>query len=72
MHSIQKIQYVQKSPNCLEVNIVTEHADDNSLRITLGDRLRNIFGDGMEIRFNFVDEIERELSGKYRLTKRLF
>lgn len=72
LYSIQKIQYVQKSPKYLDVNIVTDHADDNSLSITLGDRLKKIFGDGMEIHFNFVDEIEREQSGKYRLTKRLF
>lgn len=72
MHSIQKIQYVQKCRDCIEVNIVTNHTDDKSLSITLGDRLKKIFGDDMEIRFNFVDEIEREQSGKYRLTKRLF
>lgn len=72
LYSIKKIQYVQKSPKYLEVNIVTDKSDDNSISINMGDRLKRIFGDGMEIRFNFVDEIKREPSGKYRLTKRMF
>ena len=70
--SIKKIQYVQKSPNYLEINIVTDHVDDSSISATLGGRLKKIFGECIEIHFNFVDEIEREQSGKYRLTKRLF
>ena len=72
LYSIKKVQYVQKSPKYLEVNIVTDHTGDESVSRIMGDRLKRIFGDGMEIRFNYVDEIEREQSGKYRLTKRLF
>ena len=72
LYSIKKVQYVQKSPKYLEVNIVTDHTGDESVSRIMGDRLKRIFGDGMEIRFNYVDEIERERSGKYRLTKRLF
>lgn len=72
LYSIMKIQYVQKSLKYLEVNVVTDHADDNTIRTTLEGRLKNIFGNEMEIHFNFVDDIARELSGKYRLTKRLF
>jgi phenylacetate-coenzyme A ligase PaaK-like adenylate-forming protein len=72
LYSIMKIQYIQKSLKYLEVNVVTDHVDDNNIRTTLGSRLKNIFGNEMEIHFNFVDDIARELSGKYRLTKRLF
>lgn len=72
LYAIKRIQYVQKSPNYLEVNVVTDHKDDNNISTTLGARLKKIFGEGMEIQFNFVNEIERELSGKYRLTKRSF
>ena len=67
-----KIQYVQKSLKYLEVNVVTDHVDNNTIRAILEGRLKNIFGKEMEIHFNFVDDIARELSGKYRLTKRLF
>ena len=72
LYSIKKIQYVQKSIKNLEINVVTDHTNDNNVRITLEDRLKKIFGNDMEIRFNFVEEIKREISGKYRLTKRLF
>lgn len=72
LYSIMKIQYVQKGLRYLEVNVVTDHVDDNNIRTTLENRLKNIFGKEMEIHFNFVDDIPRELSGKYRLTKRLF
>src|SRR3989337_2064535 len=72
LYSIKKIQYVQESPRSLKVNVVTDHEDDTHISATLGARLKKIFGEGMEIQFHFVDEIEREQSGKYRLTKRLF
>ena len=72
LYSIMKIQYVQKGLKYLEVNVVTDHVNDNNIRTTLESRLKNIFGNEMEIHFNFVDDIARELSGKYRLTKRLF
>lgn len=72
LYSIKKIQYVQESPRFLKVNVVTDHEDDSNISATLGARLKKIFGEGMEIEFHFVDEIEREQSGKYRLTKRLF
>lgn len=72
LYSIKKIQYIQKKINQLELNIITDHSDDNNIRMVLNDRLKKIFGNEVEIQFNFVDEIARELSGKYRLTKRLF
>ena len=72
LYSIKKIQYIQKSIKNLEINVVTDHTNDNNVRITLEDRVKKIFGNALEIRFNFVDEIKREISGKYRFTKRLF
>ncbi|NUO08820.1 MAG: phenylacetate--CoA ligase family protein [Candidatus Brocadia sp.] len=72
LYPIRKIQYVQKTPNYLEVNVVTGYEDDNNVSTILFARLKKIFGERMEIQFKFLDEIEREQSGKYRLTKRLF
>ena len=40
--------------------------------IILQDRTKKVFGRDTTINLNFVNKIEKEQSGKFRLSKRLF
>jgi phenylacetate-CoA ligase len=72
LSGIKNIQFVQSNKNSLDVNIVKTGEYYGSVQVELFKRLQKIFGYEMRIKINFVDKIEKELSGKYRLTKCLF
>lgn len=72
LSGIKNIQFTQNTKDNLNVNIVKTHEYCESVHIKLIKRLQKIFGSEMKIKINFLDKIEKELSGKYRLTKRLF
>lgn len=72
LSGIKNIQFVQSNKNSLDINVVKTNEYYESIHAKLFERLQKIFGCKMEIKINFVDKIEKELSGKYRLTKRLF
>lgn len=71
LEGIEKIQFVQPDPGRLVVNIVRDgNFFDKEAEIIR--RLDKVFGEKMDININFVKAIEREESGKYRITNRLF
>ncbi len=72
LSGIKNIQFVQSNKNSLDINVVKTNEYYESIHAKLFERLQKIFGCKMKIKINFVDKIEKELSGKYRLTKCLF
>ena len=68
---IKKIQFVQKEISSLEVSIVRENGVEPDVAL-LRRKLLKVFGSNMNIAVQFVNDIPKEISGKYRLTKRLF
>lgn len=69
---IERIQFVQESVSYLKVNILKNHDYTDEVSTILKNRIKKVFGRNTELSLNFVDKIEKEQSGKYRLTKRLF
>ena len=69
---IEKIQFVQESLSYTKLNIVKNHNYTDEVSTILKNRVKKVLGRNTEINLHFVENIEREQSGKYRLTKRLF
>lgn len=70
--SIKQIQFIQADKFKMEIKIVKSDLYDNNDIIDLNKKLKMVFGNDMKIQILYVDKIEKELSGKYRLTKCLF
>lgn len=67
---VRQFQIVQKTEDSLEFNIVAAHENWSRTEldvITAG--CRAVMGQACQVRFNFVDRIDAESSGKYRYTK---
>jgi phenylacetate-CoA ligase len=71
---IERFQVIQLSPTQVHVKVVDEHraADPPMTRTpdlaAVSAHIRRAMGDGCEVSFEFVDDIPRSASGKYRLT----
>ncbi len=74
LKGIDRIQFVQPKSDELQVRLVKGDGfnDVSSLSDVMSQRLKKIFGDEMNINFQYVKSIEKEPSGKYRIAKRLF
>lgn len=72
LNGIDKIQFIQESMSKLNVNIVKNYGFTEEVSIILQDRTKKVFGSDTTINLNFVNKIEKEQSGKFRLSKRLF
>lgn len=72
LKSIKKIQFIQHKRNAITVNCIKSndfHEDEIRLLI---QNLHKVLGEDMNVEIKYVDNIEREKSGKYRVTKRTF
>ena len=63
---IQEFKIVQQSLTRLDVQLVTSAAEKNVLESTITEQFRRRLGDSLVVRFDYVDAIEREASGKFR------
>lgn len=68
--SIKNVQYIQKKEDQIVVKLVTDEKlyEKKHLQI-MKEEIRKRLGKNMEIVFVFVNEIEREKSGKFRFIK---
>ncbi|MBF0329901.1 MAG: phenylacetate--CoA ligase family protein [Nitrospirae bacterium] len=72
LEDITAIQFVQDKPDHLNVNIARRQTYKAETTEILIRRLKQIFGNQMIIDFIFVPKIEKEASGKFRLTKMIY
>ncbi|EMS70341.1 phenylacetate--CoA ligase family protein [Ruminiclostridium cellobioparum] len=69
VQEIIEIQYIQKSINSLDINIVPDvHFSQKTIE-KFSRELENLIGNNLEIQFKIVDSIPREKNGKYRFIK---
>jgi len=71
LKEVERIQFVQPGRDELRVRLV-KGANFNNEQQEITQRLKKIFGKKMNINFDYVENIEKEPSGKYRIAKRLF
>ena len=71
LSAVDRIQFIQEKKDRLRLAIV-KNCDREEELAELVRRIKKIFGSGMNIDIVFVERIEKEKSGKYRFTKRLF
>jgi len=64
--NIEESQIVQEDINHLTINLVKKEGFQNKDVERLRHGLKHRLGDGMEIKIEFVDKIERTASGKFR------
>ena len=64
---ISHYQFVQKSLKEMMVNLVVEDSYTKEDEMTILKRTRKMFGDDINIHFNYMDSVPKEKSGKIRL-----
>jgi len=66
MHNIRESQIVQSEPDRIVVKIVPrpEYTDEDTKQLVAG--LQERLGDGVRVDLEFLSEIPRERSGKFR------
>jgi phenylacetate-CoA ligase len=66
---IEKIQVVQNDKENILIKIVTSSKDYNNIANILEQEMRNRLGNKINIKFEFVNEIQNEKSGKFIMIK---
>ncbi|MFA5556116.1 MAG: hypothetical protein WCY06_01245 [Flavobacteriaceae bacterium] len=69
---IKQVQIIQKKPNDIFINIVKDKDYTDSSEIEIIENLKDRLGQNIGIRFNYVSNIEHNLSGKLKLLIREF
>jgi phenylacetate-CoA ligase len=65
---IAQAQLVQKERDLIILKIKKQDMDDRGLRRNIRATIREFFGSGMKFEVEFVEEIPKESSGKYRFS----
>ena len=63
---VERFKIIQESITCITVQLVTSVSDTEQLEKTVAEQFRHRLGDSLVITFDYVSEIEREASGKFR------
>lgn len=63
---VERFKIIQESITCINVQLVTSVSDTEQLEKTVAEQFRHRLGDSLVITFDYVSEIEREASGKFR------
>lgn len=66
---IAQMQLVQVALDSIEANLVKSSGYTPDTGKQLVDELTTVFGDGLAVNLNFMENIPRETSGKYRFAK---
>lgn len=68
IRGLGQVQFVQRQLDHLIVRVVRRGAYDNTSESGFRSALRDLFGSGMHIEFDYVDVIAPSASGKYQLS----
>jgi phenylacetate-CoA ligase len=66
---IEKIQVIQSNEENILIKVLTTSDDHSNIATILEHEMRNRLGDTINIKFEFVDEIANEKSGKFLMIK---
>lgn len=66
---IEKIQVIQSDKESIRIKVMTESKDKEKISAILEHEMRNRLGENINIKFEFVDEILNEKSGKFIMIK---
>jgi len=66
---IKQMQLIQESIDKFDVNIVIDSNFTSQNREDLTNRIKQVFGENIGVKFNYLDRIQQEKSGKYRFSK---
>lgn len=66
MAELDQFKIIQESTTQLTVQLVTDAKDTESIESTIVEQFRRRLGYSLQVRFEYLNKIEREASGKFR------
>jgi phenylacetate-CoA ligase len=64
--AVEEFKIIQESITSITVQLVTSASDTEQLEKTVTEQFRHRLGDSLVVTFDYVSQIEREASGKFR------